>query len=78
VLFQNKINFRYCAFSLFYYRNILRCTVLQMSNVKEIFVNVYFILGLCVLKTKDNPNQDPKIVRFSTDSKTYGNSTVFA
>jgi len=49
-----------------------------MSNVKEIFVNVYFILGLCVLKTKDNPNQDPKIVRFSTDSKTYGNSTVFA
>jgi len=29
VLFQNKINLRYCAFSWFYYRNILRCMVLQ-------------------------------------------------
>jgi len=28
VLFQNKINLRYCASGWFYYRNILRCTVL--------------------------------------------------
>ena len=32
VLFQNKINLRYCASGWFYYRNILRCTVLQTSN----------------------------------------------
>jgi len=31
-LFQNKINLRYCASGWFYYRNILRCTVLQTSN----------------------------------------------
>ena len=33
VLFQNKINFRYCASGWFYYRNILRCTVLQTSSL---------------------------------------------
>ena len=33
VLFQNKINLRCCASGWFYYRNILRCTVLQTSNV---------------------------------------------
>ena len=32
VLFQNKINLRYCASDWFYCRNILRCTVLQTSN----------------------------------------------
>ena len=32
VLFQNKINLRYCASSWFYYRNISRCTVLLTSN----------------------------------------------
>ena len=34
VLFQNKINLRYCASGWFYYRNILQCTVLQMSNLR--------------------------------------------
>jgi len=29
LLFQNKINLRYCASGWFYYRNILRCTALQ-------------------------------------------------
>jgi hypothetical protein len=33
VLFQNKINLRYCASSWFYYSNILRYTVLEMSNL---------------------------------------------
>jgi hypothetical protein len=33
VFFQNKINLRYCASSWFYYRNILRCMVLQTSNL---------------------------------------------
>ena len=33
MLFQNKINLIYCASSWFYYRNILRCTVLQTSNL---------------------------------------------
>jgi hypothetical protein len=32
VLFQNKINLRYCASGWFYYRNIWRCTVLQTSH----------------------------------------------
>jgi len=32
VLFQNKINLRCCASDWLYYRNILRCTVLQMSD----------------------------------------------
>jgi hypothetical protein len=32
MLFQNKINLRYCASGWFYYRNILRCTVLQSSD----------------------------------------------
>jgi len=35
VLFQNKINLRYCASDWFYYRNILRCTVLWTSNLKN-------------------------------------------
>jgi len=30
--YQNKINLRYCASGWFYYRNILRCMVLQTSN----------------------------------------------
>jgi hypothetical protein len=33
VLFQNKINMRHCASGWFYYRNILRCTVLQTPNI---------------------------------------------
>ena len=32
VLFQNKTNLRYCTCGWFYYRNILRCTVLQTSK----------------------------------------------
>jgi hypothetical protein len=32
VLFQNKINLRYCASGWFYYWNILWCMVLQTSN----------------------------------------------
>ena len=54
VLFQNKINLRYCTSSWFYYRNILRCTVLQTSkekiisvaktcNVKSIHIHLKFI-----------------------------------
>ena len=35
VLFKNKINLRYCASGWFYYRNILWCTVLQMSKNKQ-------------------------------------------
>jgi hypothetical protein len=35
VLFQNKINLRYCASVWFYYRNVLRATVLQTSNFGE-------------------------------------------
>jgi hypothetical protein len=31
-LFQNKINLRYCASGWFYYRNILRCSVLQTAT----------------------------------------------
>jgi len=33
VLFQNKINLRYCASGWFYYRNVLRCTVLRTSSI---------------------------------------------
>jgi hypothetical protein len=33
MLFQNKINLRYCASGWFYYRNILRYTVLHTSNL---------------------------------------------
>ena len=33
VLFQNKINLRYCASGWFYYRIILRCTVRQTSKL---------------------------------------------
>ena len=36
VLFQNKINLRYFAYGLFYYRNVLRCTVLQTSNLSSV------------------------------------------
>jgi hypothetical protein len=32
MLFQNKINLSYCESGWFYYRNILRCTVLQTSE----------------------------------------------
>jgi hypothetical protein len=37
VLFQNKINLRFCASCWFYYRNILRCMVLQTSNPCECY-----------------------------------------
>ena len=33
VLFQNKINLRYCATGWFYYRNILRCAALLTLNL---------------------------------------------
>jgi len=32
VSFRNKINLRYCASGWFYYRSILQCTVLHVSN----------------------------------------------
>jgi hypothetical protein len=35
VLCQNKINLIYCAAGWVYYRNILRCTVLQKSKIEE-------------------------------------------
>jgi hypothetical protein len=35
VMFQNRINFRYRASGWFYYRNILRCTVLQTSKIVD-------------------------------------------
>jgi hypothetical protein len=38
MLFQNKINSRYCASGWFYYRNILRRTVLQTSNLTKLIV----------------------------------------
>ena len=47
VLFQNKIKLRYCASGWFYYRNILRCTVLQMSNLLS-SLNVHCGLIHCV------------------------------
>ena len=37
VLFQSKINLRYCASGWFYYRNILWCTVPQNSNFFSMF-----------------------------------------
>jgi len=46
VLSQNKINLRYCASGWFYYRNILRCTVLQTSKKKLWFqsnTTIHFI-----------------------------------
>ena len=42
VLFQNKINLRYCASGWFYYRNILRCTVLQTSDSYIFIWNCWF------------------------------------
>jgi hypothetical protein len=41
VLFQNKINLRYCASGWFYYRNILRCTVLETSEMNCVYLLVY-------------------------------------
>ena len=40
LLFQNKMNLRYCASGWFYYRNILRCTVLKTSNM-YIYLHTY-------------------------------------
>jgi len=36
LLFQNKVNLRYCASVWFYYSNTLRCTVLQTPKKAEI------------------------------------------
>ena len=44
VLFQNKINLRYCASGWCYYRNILRCMVPQMSNLAVSFQNYNYLL----------------------------------
>ena len=38
ILFQNKINLRYCASGWFCYRNILRSSVLQMSQFLSYFL----------------------------------------
>jgi len=38
VLFQNKINLRYCASGWFYCRNLLRCTVLQTLVLRWCFL----------------------------------------
>jgi len=40
MLFQNKINLRYSASGWFYYRNILRCTVLQTSDLQVLIYSV--------------------------------------
>jgi len=40
---QNKINLRYCVSGWFYYRNILRCTVLQMSNLLNLMTSSHLI-----------------------------------
>jgi len=42
MLFQNKINLRYCASGWFYYRNILWCMVLQ--NKKNIYIYIYIYI----------------------------------
>jgi hypothetical protein len=41
MLFQNKINLRCCASGWFYYRNILRCTVLQTSNFSNYVYGIH-------------------------------------
>jgi hypothetical protein len=52
VLFQNKINLRYCASDWFCYRNILRCcTVLQTSNKLLSFGVVFSALFTIQLNT---------------------------
>ena len=51
VLFQNKINLRFCASSWFYYRNILRRTVLQSSNL-SVFFNFNSVICRSFEKTR--------------------------
>ena len=84
VLFQNKINLRYCASGWFYYGNILRCTVLQTSK-KGIHSSRHFqvtenITGkfpvLCTEGCKTNDVYSPQICllqyvvsSFRTDQK---------
>jgi len=46
VLIQNKINLRYCASSWFYYRYILRCMVLKMSNQENNFILFWNVVCL--------------------------------
>jgi hypothetical protein len=53
-LFQNKINLKYCASGWFYYRNILRCTVLQTSNQCRILSHVP--------RTVPAPHKTPKTI----------------
>jgi hypothetical protein len=50
VLFQNKINLRYCASSWFYYRNLLRCTVPQTTNRNK--CNSFIVLIFYTFKHK--------------------------
>ena len=49
VLFQ-KINLRYCASGWCYYRNILRCTVLQTSLILIVSSRILFVSStLCII-----------------------------
>jgi len=55
VLFRNKINLRYCASGWFYYRNILRCTVLQMSKTLLLRLDRVFYRYSSLARTFRNP-----------------------
>jgi len=63
VLFQNKINVRYCASGWFYYKNILRCTVLQTSNLPCLISSVLRICG--ILRLKCDGTREETIFRLS-------------
>ena len=56
VLFQNKINLRYCASGWFYYRNILRCTVLQTSNLSKNLLHKVFFFCFVLFLAQQPPS----------------------
>ena len=49
LLFQNKINLRYCASGWYYNRNILQCTVLQMSNNSSLLTTTFYSMVISTL-----------------------------
>jgi len=69
VLFQNKINLRYCASGWFYYRNILRCTVLQTSKN----TNSYFCPEAATVNAQNRVIIETKYQQFLIPQRTDEN-----
>ena len=74
VLLQNKINLRYCASGWLYYRNILRCAVLQTSNLGICITSyLFFSVAIQNIQTHIRIHFPPRTKHNVTYTHTFNN-----